>query len=55
MLRRILFATGGATGPHLHMGTRWDGASLDPTKLFALTLPESGAKISEHHVVHPAR
>ncbi len=34
-------ATGRVTGPHLHMGVRWDGAYLDPTKLIALTLPET--------------
>ncbi len=32
-------ATGRVTGPHLHMGVRWEGAYLDPTKLLALTLP----------------
>ena len=34
-------ATGRVTGPHLHMGVRWNGAYLDPTKLVALTLPET--------------
>ena len=34
-------ATGRVTGPHLHMGVRWNGAYLDPTKLIALTLPET--------------
>ena len=34
-------ATGRVTGPHLHMGVRWEGAYLDPTKLLALTLPET--------------
>jgi len=36
-------ATGRVTGPHLHMGVRWEGAYVDPTKLFALTLPETSA------------
>ena len=34
--------TGRVTGPHLHMGVRWNGVYLDPTKLIALTLPELG-------------
>lgn len=32
--------TGRVTGPHVHMGVRWNGAYLDPTKLLALTLPK---------------
>jgi len=31
--------TGRVTGPHLHMGVRWNGAYLDPVELLALTLP----------------
>lgn len=34
--------TGRVTGPHMHMGVRWDGAYLDPKKLLAMTLPKSG-------------
>jgi len=33
-------ATGRVTGPHLHMGVRWNDAYLDPTKLLGLTLPK---------------
>jgi murein DD-endopeptidase MepM/ murein hydrolase activator NlpD len=36
--------TGRVTGPHLHMGVRWNGAYLDPTKLLALTLPKLRAE-----------
>lgn len=40
--------TGRVTGPHLHMGVRWEGAYLDPTKLLALTLPKVGNGPDEH-------
>ena len=36
-------ATGRVTGPHLHMGVRWETSYIDPTKLLALTLPETQA------------
>lgn len=52
-------ATGRVTGPHLHMGVRWNGAYLDPVKLLVLTLPETSAipastsaKSVEHRVNH---
>jgi len=32
-------ATGRVTGPHVHVGVRWNGAYLDPVKLLDMTLP----------------
>jgi len=33
-------STGRATGPHLHVAARWEGAYLDPAQLWTLRLPE---------------
>jgi murein DD-endopeptidase MepM/ murein hydrolase activator NlpD len=34
-------ASGRVTGPHLHMGIRWNGIWIDPVKLLSLTLPKT--------------
>ncbi|SRR6266700_2411235 len=33
-------ATGRVTGPHVHLGVRWEGNYVDPVQLLSLTLPD---------------
>jgi murein DD-endopeptidase MepM/ murein hydrolase activator NlpD len=34
-------ASGRVTGPHLHLGVRWNGGWVDPVQLLGLTLPKT--------------
>ena len=40
-------ATGKVTGPHLHMGVKWEGAYLNPVELLTLTLPKTDKATSD--------
>jgi murein DD-endopeptidase MepM/ murein hydrolase activator NlpD len=42
-------ASGRVTGPHLHMGVRWNGVWLDPVQLLSLTLPKTNAHTPPPH------
>jgi hypothetical protein len=37
-------ASGRVTGPHVHLGVRWNGVWIDPVQLLSLTLPETAAQ-----------
>jgi murein DD-endopeptidase MepM/ murein hydrolase activator NlpD len=41
-------ASGRVTGPHLHVGVRWNGAWLDPVQLLSLTLPKTNTERRGH-------
>jgi murein DD-endopeptidase MepM/ murein hydrolase activator NlpD len=48
-------ASGRVTGPHLHMGVRWNGAWLDPVQLLSLTLPKTNAGPHGHAAARTTR
>lgn len=48
-------ASGRVTGPHLHLGVRWNGVWLDPVELLALTLPKTSAPKPEAHATRATR
>jgi murein DD-endopeptidase MepM/ murein hydrolase activator NlpD len=47
-------ASGRVTGPHLHLGVRWNGAWLDPVQLLGLTLPKTVAAPRPHATARSA-
>ncbi len=42
-------ASGRVTGPHLHLGVRWNAVWLDPVQLLALTLPKTSQPAPPRH------
>jgi murein DD-endopeptidase MepM/ murein hydrolase activator NlpD len=48
-------ATGRVTGPHVHLGVRWNGANLNPVKLLEMTLPTVHETSPERHVGRTTR